>query len=414
MWVGGISMKKVVILVSIICLLGVLTLFFFLRGGKEENLFPNFVGEKKEVVEKYAKDNKLKIIYEEEYSDEEKGTVIKQNKEEGSKLDVTEEIIITISLGEVPAEVYRRHKVDELGRVPIMMYHGIHNMRDSETQHVGGNVDKDGYQRTAEAFRRDLELYYRKGYRMIRLEDYVNGKIDVALGYSPIILTFDDGHSTNIRVTGRDENGKIIIDPNSAVGILEEFKTKYPDFNVTATFFLNGSLFQQKEYNEDILKWLVANGYDIGNHSYGHANFNNISYDNVVKEVATMYQKLDEVIPGGYINVVALPFGYPNNGHKNFPAVLSGNFNGYSYNTVAALRAGWESDLSPFNPSFNKTFIKRIRAYDNRGNDFDIEYAMSVLDSTRYISDGDINQITVPSSKKDKIGETYGLKIRTY
>lgn len=409
-------MKKWFVLVIIICLIGAMTLILFFKGGKEkeENLFPNFIGEKKEIVEKYAKDNKLKFTYEEIYDEEPAGTIIKQSKEAGTELIEGEEIIITISLGEIPAEVYKRYKVDELGRVPIMMYHGIHNMKDSETQYVGGNVDKDGYQRTAEAFRRDLELYYQKGYRMIRLEDYINGKIDVALGNSPIILTFDDGHSTNIRVTGRDEKGNIIIDPNSAIGILEEFKTKYPDFNVTATFFVNGSLFQQKEYNEDILKWLVANGYDVGNHSYGHANFNNISYDNVVKEVATMYQKLDDIIPGKYIHVVALPFGYPNTTHKNFPAVLNGNYNGYQYTTVAALRAGWESDYSPFNPSFNKTFIKRIRAYDNRGNDFDIEYAFNMLEGNKYISDGDVNTIVVPSSKKDKIGETYSLKIKTY
>ena len=66
---------------------------------------------------------------------------------------------------------------------------------------------------------------------------------------------------------GYDEKGNIIIDPNCAVGILEEFKKKYKDFNVTATFFLNGGMFQQKEYNEKIIKWLIENGYDIGKHT---------------------------------------------------------------------------------------------------------------------------------------------------
>lgn len=71
---------------------------------------------------------------------------------------------------------------------------------------------------------------------MIRLNDYINGIVDVELGKSPIVLTFDDGLENNIKVTGLDSDGNIIIDPNSAVGILEEFKKKYPDFNVTATF----------------------------------------------------------------------------------------------------------------------------------------------------------------------------------
>ena len=66
------------------------------------------------------------------------------------------------------------------------------------------------------------------------------------------VITFDDGLSNNIKVLGRDDSGKLIIDPNSAVGILEEFKNKYPDYNITATFFINSNLFNQSEYNEEI------------------------------------------------------------------------------------------------------------------------------------------------------------------
>lgn len=47
---------------------------------------------------------------------------------------------------------------------------------------------------------------------MIRLDDYINGKVDVEYGKSPIILTFDDGNEDNIKVTGLDDNGNIIID----------------------------------------------------------------------------------------------------------------------------------------------------------------------------------------------------------
>ena len=36
-------------------------------------------------------------------------------------------------------------------------------------------------------------LGYKNGYRMIRLQDYIDGIIDVELGKSPIVLTFDDG-----------------------------------------------------------------------------------------------------------------------------------------------------------------------------------------------------------------------------
>ena len=69
--------------------------------------------------------------------------------------------------------------VNENGNVPVMMYHGIVDKKDSETPYTGGNADRDGYARTSESFRRDLEFYYNEGYRMVRLIDYVNGDIDV-------------------------------------------------------------------------------------------------------------------------------------------------------------------------------------------------------------------------------------------
>ena len=169
------------------------------------------------------------------------------NKKEVKK-DNKEEIIKEEK--ELTLEDYKSKNVDESGEVPIMMYHGIHHKNNSDTKYIGGNVDNDGYQRTTESFINDLEFYYTEGYRMVRLTDYVDGNIDVELGKSPIILTFDDGLENNIKVIGLDGTGDIIIDPNSAVGILESFKEKYPDYNVTATFFVNGGLFQQEEYNE--------------------------------------------------------------------------------------------------------------------------------------------------------------------
>ena len=299
-------------------------------------------------------------------------------------------------------ELYEKYNVNELGRIPVMMYHGIINKQDQETEFVGGNVDKDGYQRTIESFIRDLEFYYNEGYRMISLNDYVNGIIDVEIGKSPIILTFDDGLTNNIKVTGLDEDGNIIIDPNSAVGVLESFKKKYPDYNVTATFFVNGGLFRQYEYNEKILNWLIENGYDIGNHSYTHPDFSKISSEKVEEEIGKVYSLLDKYIEGKYVNIVALPYGSPyKKSHENFSHVLSSNYNGKIYETMSTLQVGWESNYSPFSTSFDKTFIKRIRAYDNNGTNFDIEYSFNRIKNTKYISDGDKSTIVVPSESSE-------------
>lgn len=310
---------------------------------------------------------------------------------------------------------YQNNNVNELGEVPIMMYHGIHNKTNDETDYIGGNVDKDGYQRTSEAFRNDLEFYYQNGYRMIRLNDYVDGNIDVALGKSPLILTFDDGLSNNIKVTGLDSKGNIIIDPNSAVGILEEYKKKYPDFNVTATFFVNGGLFSQPEYNEKILNWLVDNGYDVGNHTNTHVNFSNVDSTRTMKEVGIVYELLDSIIPGKYVNILALPFGSPYKlDHANMPYIFDTTYNNKNYVTKSALRVGWKAEVSPFDSDFNPKFLKRIRAYDNNGVDFDIEMNFKLLEKNRYISDGDKDVIVIPSDYEQYLGNTYDKKVITY
>lgn len=321
--------------------------------------------------------------------------------------EIEEKVVLT-------EEDYRNNNVDELGEVPIMMYHGIHNKKNSETDYTGGNVDKDGYQRTVEAFRNDLEFYYKNGYRMIRLTDFVDGNIDVELGKSPIILTFDDGLLNNIIVTGLDDKGEIIIDPNSAVGVLEEFKSKYPDYNVTATFFINGGIFQQEEYNEKILKWLVAHGYDVGNHTNTHVNFSKVGAERSKEEVGKIYELLDSIIPGKYVNIVALPFGSPYNlEHENMKYIFNTEYNGKSYETKSALRVGWKAESSPFSTEFEPKFLKRIRAYDNNGKEFDIEMNFKLLENTRYISDGDIDTVVIPENKKELLN-AISKEVKTY
>ena len=333
------------------------------------------------------------------------------NKELGKKEEVKEEIVEK----ELTIEDYQNYKVNELGEVPIMMYHGIQNKKNSDTSYIGGNVDKDGYQRTKEAFINDLEFYYNNGYRMIRLTDYIDGNINVELGKSPIILTFDDGLSNNMKVNGVDENGDLIIDPNCAVGILEDFKEKYPDYNVTATFFINGGLFKQVEYNEKILEWLVENGYDIGNHTYSHVDFTKVNSLETQKEVGKLYEILDNIIPNKYVNIIALPFGSPYSiEHENMKYIFDTVYGENTYKTKATLRVGWKSENSPYHIDFNPKFLKRIRAYDNNGVEFDIEMNFKLLENTKYISDGAIEKIVIPENKTNLVKELYSKELISY
>ena len=394
-------MKKVVFIIIVLCLLVFSYIFFFKK--EKPNLMINLIDKDIKEVEEYAKSNSLVLETEYVLNTNKRDTVVSQSIKENEKIEENSTLKVEVSYG-FDLNKLQEDKINELGEVPIMMYHSIIDKKDSETPYTGGNVDKDGYSRTSESFRRDLEFYYQNNYRMIRLEDYVQGSIKVEYGKSPIILTFDDGYDNNIKVTGLDESGNIIIDPNSAVGILEEFKKKYPDFNVTATFFITNNLFNQKEYNEKILKWLVDNGYDIGNHTKSHNDLGSISESSVQEVISSVYKNLDNIIKDKYVHIVALPYGKPyNKNHNNFKYVLNGSYDNYSYNTIATLRVGWTSEVSPFHTSFDKEYLKRCRAYDNNGKEFDIEMVFKNLNNTRYISDGYENIISIPSNLENKL-----------
>ena len=396
-----IKLKYKNILVVFAVLVIVIVLIPFLGNSdtdRKDELIMDFSKMNLLEIQNYGDKNQMEVVVDYQYHD----TILKDMVIESSLSN--NKILVTISKGKLDENVYREYKVNELGRVPIMMYHGI--IDTTETKYVGGNVDKDGYNRTVDAFRSDLEFYYQNGYRMIRLTDYVNGKIDVELGYSPIILTFDDGNKNNFNVLGKNDDGSLQIDPNCAVGILESFKKKYPDFNVTATFFVMNGLFNQSEYNEEIMKWLVDNGYDIGSHTTNHADFTTIGINKTQEVVGKMYAKLDGILGDKYVKIIALPYGSPyKKTHDNYPYIIKGEYNNYSYETEALLRVGWESEVSPFNKGFDKYFLKRCRAYDNNGKEFDIEMVFKNLEKNRYISDGRVDAIVIKESAKDNLKE---------
>ena len=319
-----------------------------------------------------------------------------------------------------PAEDLRKAGVNELNSVPILMYHRIYDMKNSDTEYTGGNVDKDGYNRTSEAFENDLRSFYEQGYRMMRLDDFVDGRIDVAFGYSPLILTFDDGIN-DVVLEGWNADGSPKFEAGCAIDVLEKIKAEYPDYNVTATFFLNYKLFcNNTEDDKKVIKWLVDNGYDIGNHTYNHVQLGGKSPDEIEKEVGKMYKLLDEIIPGKYVNIIALPYGSPESSASKpeYEKIFKGTYEGFSYSTKATLLCAWTRSYSPFVRDYDSTAIRRIRAYDNKGVYWDIEMNFKQLnDGRRYISDGNPDTIVFPSSDNtngDWLKNTYGLQIVTY
>ena len=95
-----------------------------------------------------------------------------------------------------PAEMQESAKAagsNELGRVPILVYHMI-------------DEEEGRWTRTPDNLRRDLQELYDRNYVLIPLNNYLSGSIDIPAGKSPAVITFDDSTSGHFRLIEK-ENG---------------------------------------------------------------------------------------------------------------------------------------------------------------------------------------------------------------
>lgn len=296
-------------------------------------------------------------------------------------------------------------KPNEAGEIMVLMYHHI------------GEPEAEWF-RTPDNFRKDLQELYDKGYRPISLEDYTTGNIHTEAGYTPVVLTFDDGNQDNFNMI-QDEKGDWIIDPDSAVGILVDFHEKYPDFPLEATFFINGGTpFGQADWVEYKLNYLVEMGMDIGNHTNTHINFSKASAEKIQEELGKVNNLVKKYLPQYQVKTLALPFGSKPKDPSLYTYLIEGEHEGESYQHIAILEVGWDPYKSPYNKDFDFTKIRRVRASETKVDGVGIYDWMRTFDNggrLRYISDGDPNIITVPEGFQDKlVSEVKGKTIRTY
>lgn len=284
-------------------------------------------------------------------------------------------------------------KPNEAGEIMVLMYHGI---GETEAEWV----------RTVENFKKDLKTLYEKGYRPISLKDYVTNNIDIEAGYTPVVLTFDDGHQNNFNVI--EEDGKLIVDPNSAVGIMEEFHREHPDFPLKASFFLFGSNpFRQKDLVEYKLNYLVEKGFDVGNHTIGHNNMAEVKDPEKIQQYIAQQAKLmEDIIPGYKVNTYALAYGARPKDRELYKYLQKGEYDGFKYENIAILNVGWYPSYSPVSPKFDPLSIPRVRASEMKVDGVGLYDWLAVFDKNperRYISDGNPNIITVPRKFEDRI-----------
>ncbi|HEX3826727.1 MAG TPA: hypothetical protein VHV82_05575, partial [Sporichthyaceae bacterium] len=113
-------------------------------------------------------------------------------------------------------------KANELGMIPVMMFHRLTN-----------NIQGD-YDTTPADFRKRLQTMFQAGFRPVRTIDLVNGHFDMPAGYTPAVMSFDDGYSEQFAM---DTGGN--IDPNSAVGIMLDVCKQFPDCKPAGSLNIN-------------------------------------------------------------------------------------------------------------------------------------------------------------------------------
>jgi hypothetical protein len=275
---------------------------------------------------------------------------------------------------------------NKLGRIPVLEYHLL-------------GAGESRWKVDTAHFRRTLQLLYDRGYRPINIADMLDRKIDIPAGTSPVVFVFDDASPSQFSYV--EKNGKLEVDPNSAVGMLLDFHRTHPDWGKKAVFCMlpaaaAGHAFfgekgidgQKSEWRFKKVQFLAQQGFELCNHTLWHANLGKYPDPFVQEQIARGQMAIDSAVPGYKVRTFALPLGvWP----KNRPLAWGGAWRepksgktvSYSYQAVLEVSGG--PTRSPFDPQFNPHSINRVEAFGQ-----EIERMLDQLDKSgnRYVSDG--------------------------
>lgn len=190
----------------------------------------------------------------------------------------------------------------------------------------------------------------------------------VPVGCTPIIFTFDDGSKSQFNLI-ETEDGSLIANPESAVGVMEKFYSEHPDFGLNGTFFINGTgYFGSVGTRSEKLKYLINKGFEIGNHTNSHVNFSNASIDEIQKEIGVVVKDVYDNADGYVVDTLALPFGISSKNYADY--IKKGEYDGISYENKIILLVGANPVLSANNENTNLLKLPRVRA---RGGEKEVE-----------------------------------------
>ena len=299
-----------------------------------------------------------------------------------------------IEIDEVTLEQLREYRVNENGTIFVVMFHNFIPDEQKDT-----NKDKE-YTMTYTQFRETLQFLYDNDYRPITMDDFLRGDIDVPLGKTPIVLTFDDGWSSQFHFIIKD--GELTADPDTAVGIWIDFNKTNSDFALKGTFYVNlgNRIFGETGTPSERLKYLIDFGFEIGSHTYTHEALRLITEKNdLIYQIGKNQKVMLELVPGYMFTSLSLPYGEDVKSDELKDLVVKGNYEGIEYYNIGVLDCKWRPSFSPFSKDFNPRSIYRVRADGLEPVVCDMSDWMltrSLSKKGQYISDGDPGTVTIP------------------
>lgn len=292
-------------------------------------------------------------------------------------------------------------KANELGLVPVLEYHRF-------------DTKEERWTRTYDNFRKDLEWLYANDYVLVNMADVAERKLDLPAGKKPVVLTFDDSTEGQFRYLQnadgsikRDAAGKPVIDPNSAIGIMDAFYAKHPEFGRAGTFYVLPSGFEQSAVIGEKFRYLVETGREIGNHTYGHANMAPMTVAQVNEAVGKLQTFISKQVGEPYeVKTLALPFGIGPKSPAALQAVMKGGSGESSYHHKAVMLVGANPNVSPYDKAYKPHAVARIQCIDSEFRNWFNRKPGFTGKTTEpwlpYVSDGDPSKVTFPVAMKAK------------
>lgn len=208
--------------------------------------------------------------------------------------------------------------------------------------------------RSPEAFRKDLERLYKDGFRPVTARDWLDGKMGLAPGASPVVMTFDDANPDQFRLL---DDGS--VDPDCGIGIWQAFAKEHPDFPIRATFFVLPTMWGQSKWVSKKVELLQSWGCELANHTITHPMLRRQTDAKVREEIgdaALALAKLGEKPPFS----LAYPLGST---PKDMKPIREGfDWKGTRIETRAAFLVGADPSPSTDGKRFDKFKIPRIQA----------------------------------------------------